>query len=162
MTSTYQPAIAMQRALVELLRGDAGLQLLLFPAGSESRQSDDYRVYGMNSDIPEGIELKDPVPTVLVECDGYPMDREQVAPVLEGEVAVTTHIYVPKQDEALGAQIDAYVAQLLVSTQLSDARMIAAVLIPERLTGRKARIGAFDDAFDFQSGYRSPSVGVLQ
>lgn len=161
MTSTYGPATAMQRALVELLRADVGLQALLFPVVWPSRSSDDFRVWGMNSDLPEGMLLRDPLPVVLIEAMSYPADREQVSEVLEGEVIVTTHSQAPRQYEALAAQVDAYVAQLIVSTQLSDARMIAAALVPDGQT-RKERIGAFDDAFDFQSRYRSPNVGVLQ
>lgn len=159
--STYQPATAMVRAIVEKLRADSGLQDLLFGTAWPSRATDDHRVWSMDADLPEGTTLRDPVPLVLIEAGQYPMPREQVAEVLEGEVTITTHSQAPRQYEATAERIDAYVERLLVSTQWSDARMIAAALVPDGLRERR-RVSSLDDAWDILNRFRSPSVGVLQ
>jgi hypothetical protein len=149
------------RAIVEDLRTDSYLNVLLFPDWAASVDPMDLRVYKANVELPESPPLRGALPRVIVEATMYPFrtEQEQSSPNL-GEVMVYTHVLVPKDREDTGSIIDAYLQRRLVSTAYSSARIITASL---SLDGQRriGRIGAFDDAWEFVTQYRSPLVGVI-
>jgi hypothetical protein len=164
MTSTYVPATALRRRLVDVLRANSTLcdpdTGLLY--GVEGRRdSTDMRVWSVDVQFPPDSDLIFALPRVMVECVGRAHDFEQEDPdVLSGPVRLFIHTVVPRDQEELGERIDAYLIRLLLSTWLSDARIIAARLSLEG-DRRKVRVPALDGAWQITSGFSTPNVGSL-
>lgn len=159
--STYSPAAELTKRLVDLFRANAPLQVLLFPTWSPSTDALDKRVWSAFVELPVIPALREALPRVLVECVENAHDREHDDPaILSSDVTVFIHTVVPKQEEELGDQIDTLLRTLVLSTWLSNTRIIAANLVPEGQR-RKERIAAFNDAWEYVSRFSSPSVEVL-
>lgn len=163
--STYGHGASLQRRLIEVLRSDGALSTspggLLYPDWSPKFNDVDSRVYPTNVQFPTGSELIRMLPRVLVEVHQRSHDYEQEAPgILQGPVRVWVHTVVPLEEEELGERIDAYLNTLLLSTWLSDARIIAGRLVASD-DRRRTRLEAFNGAWEFVSGFTSPNVGAI-
>lgn len=163
--SMYGPAAGTQRRIIDLLRADGALSAspggLLYPEWSPKVDDDDTRIYSVSAHLPPDSEFVNLLPRILIEVVQRAHDYEQEQPgVLQGPVRVWTHTVVPREEEELGERIDAYLTGVLLSTVLSDARIIAARLSLEG-DRRRVRVEAFNGAWQFISGYLSPNVGAL-
>lgn len=168
--STYTPGYELQRRLVELFRADATLSAspggLLFPAYAPQKDAlpggaVDRRVYGSRANLPEDPAFRESLPFILVETLEEALNpQEQTMELLNGPVVAFIHTVADKQDEELAEQISARCTTLILSTVLSNARIIAAGLVPDG-PSRRDHISVFNDAFTVVSRFRSANVGVL-
>jgi hypothetical protein len=163
MPSSFQPADALRGRIVTLLRSDAVLSDLdtgLLFKRTPQIAAYDLRVYSIGVELPEDSAIREALPRVHVQTMQHPSIAEQQGDLLEAPVSVITHVLARKEDEELAATIDARVAALLLSTELSDVRIIAAGLAVDG-TRTFERITALDGAWEVISRYRSANVGVL-
>jgi len=164
MTSTYVPSVALARRVVDMLRADAFLCDLttgLLYSIEAQRSAEDLRVWTVETQFPADTHLLLAWPRVMVETISRPHDFEQEDPdILIGPVRLIIHTVVPKDQEELGERIDAYLTRLLLSTWLSDARIIAARLSQDA-DRRKVRVPVLNGAWQISSGFSTPNVGSL-
>jgi hypothetical protein len=172
MTSTTTPNRAVVDALVDVFRdsvawsGTAAVvgnaTGLLFPSWSPRLDVADYRVYSRYANLPEIPQVKQALPRITLDARWTPhqYEQEQVG-TLHGPVTVYLHVTVPRDREEYGDLLTATAINLVLSTPLSSARIIAAELA---LTSdvSKEPITAFNDAWEQIAVFRSQSVGVLQ
>jgi hypothetical protein len=164
MTSTYVPAIALTRKVVAMLRADAALSngsTGLLYAIETMVDANDYRVWSVDTQFPSDPNVILRWPRIMVEAVGGANNYEQDDPdVLVGPVRLSLHTVAPKDQEELAERIDAYLNRLVLSTWLSDARIITArlVLSAER---RKVRVPVLNGAWQITSGFSTPNVGSL-
>lgn len=165
--STLGPGEEMQRRIVNLLRADAILSDtttgLLYPEYAPHGDNEDLRVFGSDPTLPNDTSTAvSQLPRVLVEVMTYAHPHEQDDPaVLHGPVKVWVHTVVNLNDEQLGATIDARITTILLSTWLSDARIIAPRLALDGMR-RRERIGEFNGAWEYVSGFAAGDAGSLQ
>ena len=156
----------LQRRLIELFRADTTLAStsvpsLVFPAWALQVNGEDYRIYEETVELPENPAVREALPRVLVGVLAYPAARDQFgAGAHEGPATATLRIVTPKEESELGEDIASRCATLIASTRLSNARIIAAELVPE---GRqsKGRISAFNGAWEIVDRYGTENVGVI-
>lgn len=165
--STYTPEIELRRRVVNLLRADAILNDtttgLLFPASSPyaGPVPEDERILATGTDVPGPPEAVSRLPRLTVEAIGWPTTQEQEDPaVLRNGVKLWTHTTVAADDEQLGAAIDARVRTLLLSTWLTDARIITPRLSLDG-NSRREKIEGLNGAWELVSGFSATSVGSL-
>lgn len=162
MSSSQTPDIALVRRVIEVLRADANMQTLLFPSWADPRiDALDDRVYTTEVNLPEDSKHRSALPRILVEATWTPSQYEQDGPNLMGPVALFLHIVTPKEEEEAGGMLAAAVTQLLLSTQLSGPRIIAAGLYLSDQQRPKQRISAFTGAWEYMVQLRSAHVEVL-
>lgn len=164
--STYTPEIELQRRLVNLLRADATLTNpttgLLFPATSPQQPGGvDFRIYSQSPTLPGESKGLGTLPRVLVDAWGFAHGKEQESDVLQAGLRVRTHAVVEQEDEERGALIDARIRTLLLSTWLTDARIITPRLLQEGNSTR-ARIESLNGAWDYVTTFMTPNAGSLQ
>lgn len=163
MTSSYPPGEELARAVIDVLRADSNFDTLLFPSWAPPRAgTNDDRVYTASAYLPENAAFRDTLPRILVEPTWTPAQYEQDAGILQGAVSLFVHIVVPQDQEEYGAMLAAALMQLLLSTQLSSPRIIAAGLYLTDQQRPKQRIAAFKGAWEYMVQFRSANVGVLQ
>lgn len=165
MTSTYGPGAAMRQRIVDFLRADGELCTvpdgLLFPTYAPQIEADDVRIYEASVQFPPGSAMVQQLPRVLIECFAKAnMDEQDPVSILSAPVRVITRTLVAKEDADLGDRIDAYIASLLLSTWLTDARIIAAKLSEDGDQSRR-RLDVFNGAWEIIHGYSAPRVGSL-
>ena len=177
MTSTYTPGIEARKWLVELLRvdtvlvgatppdvGEAGG--LLYPEWSKKLDDDDHRVWSAGDKLPDNSAVREALPRILVEVLEEMHQREQrdarVAGVtiLDGPVTLLVHHLCEEADEELARRIVARTTHVILSTQPSGARMIAAEFVPDGPL-RDERVATFRNAWDVITRWRSENVGAL-
>lgn len=165
MTSTYDPGTALKRRVIDLLRADRylcdPLTGLLYPESSPKKGETDLRVYSSSAVLPGTSEWVSILPRIMVESVVRAHSYEQDGPVLVAPVKIIVYVIVGLVDEQLGEQINAYVQGVLPSTWLSDARIITGKLTSDG-DGRRERLDAFNGAWQFVTGYSTPSAGSLQ
>lgn len=165
--ATMGHGAAMQRAVIDLLRGDpilsdSGGGGLLYPDYAPKLDTNDYRVYEASVRLPGNAAFVRTLPRVLVEVIQYAHDLEQEDPdVPFGPVKVFVHTIVPSGEDEAGEVLDAYITRLILSTSLSDARIIAPKLTLEGQR-RRERIDEFNGAWQFVSGFAAANAGSLQ
>ena len=154
-----------QRRMIEVFRGDAVLVTpntgLLFPAWAPQINGDDHRIYEESVELPENPDVREALPRILIGVRPYPASRDQYGGgAHEGPVRVTIRSVTPKEESELADSIDAEVHTLIASTRFSNARIIAAELVP---LGRpsKARIAAFNNAWEITSEFECENVAAL-
>lgn len=164
--STYGPAYELRRRVVMLLRDDPTLSDIatgmLFPSYAPQTSENDLRVFAAGPDIPGGSIPISAFPRVTIETIQFAHNKEQEDPnVLQAPCKLWVHTTVEQVDEDLAEQVDAYVTKLLLSTGLSDARIIAGQLT---LDGprRDERLEELNGARAITTGFASALVGSLQ
>lgn len=170
MTSTLMPSTEVAMALVALFRTDPAWSNaptvgasggLLFPDWAPRTHAKDDRVYSNKAELPKDPAVLQALPRVLFDVNwrdhGY--EQEQ-AGTLHGPVTVWLHVLVPRENEMYGERLTAAAMLLIKSTRLSSARIIAAELTVTS-DAVKERIAAFNGAWEWLVGYKSPNVGVL-
>jgi hypothetical protein len=151
----------LERWAVALLRSNASITALLFPAWAPSVGPNDLRVFGMRAFLPPGdIALRESLPRLSVETRWTPSEFEQEqGGVLQGAVALYLYVTVPEDQEEYGDKLIAAAILLLLSTHPTSVRMIAAGLALSAEVTRE-RISAFKGAWQYMAGFRSANVGV--
>jgi hypothetical protein len=158
---TYDVRYVLVGRIVEVLRGDPALNTLLFPPGADAVGPDDRRIYAENVELPEG-PIRSVLPRILVAAIETPFPAEQAAadgPLPYADCLVWTHIFVEADRPQLGEAISARVRDILISTPLSDSRIIASALVPSG-TRQPVREVAFRNAWRMSREYRT-QAGVL-
>jgi len=161
MTASRTPSYELTRRVITLLDADDDLRTLLFPDWSPpTNDPGDLRIFASHQKFKEE-NLAGIMPRLLIETYMETSnDWEQEDASLSCPVVLWTHILVPYDKRDHGELIDVYVRKLLVSTILSNARIIAAMLVQ---TGRAVQrtVPKFDDAWHIATPYLSARVGVL-
>lgn len=163
--STQSPAWELARAVTTALLADGMLTDpntgLLFPAYSPQVDPLDVRVYTANAELPEIPALRDTIPRVMVAAFGTPhaFEQDNIA-TLQAVVGLDIHCVVRKEYEQAGDAIATRVATVVLSTQASSARIIAAGLVQDG-DWHRGRLEAFGGAWDYVSRFRCANVGVL-
>lgn len=175
MPSTYWPPDEVEKRYVELFLADA--TLVGSPLGTNGLLYPDYaplladpldlRVWASGTPMPSDPAIREGLPRVLVEAWGELHGREQrdasypgvAGQILDGPVSMRVHVLVGPLDKALGGRISARTALLILSTQASNARMIASEFVPDG--SRTEEQTSFRDSWDFVSRWRSQNVGAL-
>lgn len=163
--STLGHGAEMQRRIVNMLRADTTLMSptgLLYPEYAPKLDSNDLRVYTVSARLPASAVFVRTLPRVLIEVAqmAHSYEQEDTA-VLHGPVKLWVHTVVPENEEEAGELIDAYITTLVLSTWLSDARIIAGRLSLEG-TRRRDRIDEFNGAWQFITGFGTPNAASLQ
>lgn len=161
MSEKYSSAYEMRKRLISILRNDGELNQMLFSLVPSHGEFDD-RIYASGVDMRQfDDKTRTQLPRVLVTC------REEVDSFEQADletnsspVLVETHVLGPADQEELTESIDGRVKFLVLSTRLSNARIISAELVPvgDRV---HAREGNFEDAHRITRRFRSANVGVL-
>ncbi len=148
--------------IVAELRGNATITGLLFSTRA-STQTLDLRVYDDQVTFLGPLEpLREVLPRILVANITSPFDTENAnadSTDLYENVVVFIHVLVEQQEKMLGETIAAEVRDILVSTSLSNATIIASVLVPGG-SMQPTRETAFKNAWRFSNEYRA-QAGVL-
>lgn len=150
----------MTGRITDVLRADNNLNGLLFSTKS-SVHVYDFRIYDDKAELPEG-PIREALPRILIAVIGTPFDTESAnadSINLYNNVAVFTHILVEEKEKVLGETIDAEVRDILVSTSMTNAVIIASVLVPSG-TMQPVKETSFRNAWRFTSEYRA-QAGVL-
>lgn len=153
-------ALVMTGRIVDHLRADGTIQSLLFQTRPPVSTFDD-RIYDHQAELPDGPE-REVLPRILVAVLETPWDTEQYtadSSDLYRDIRVITHVLTEARERQLGEAIDARARNLLVSTSLSNATIMASVLVPDGVR-QPVRESAFRNAWRFQSEYRA-QAGVL-
>ena len=155
----------LQRRIVNFLRADTILAdpagSMLFPDWAPQINGDDLRVYEETIELPEHPDVREALPRILVGVRAAGSDREQRgAGDHEGPAVVDIRVVTPKEESQLCDEIAARVSTLIASTWLSDARIIAAELVPDGRVS-KGRISAFNGAWEILDRYSTENVGVV-
>jgi hypothetical protein len=150
----------MTGRVVSLLRSNGSINALLF-GSNPSVGPFDYRIYDDQAELPEG-PTREALPRIIVASFSVPFDTEQSASdstALYQNVAVIISCLAEEKDRLLAEQLHAEVRDILVSTSLTNASIIASVLVPTS-TMQPAREPAFKNAWRFTQEYRC-QAGVL-
>lgn len=157
--------LELQRRIISVLKADSELQTLLFPAWTKPRINDeDDRIYRSQVDfsrVANGTDLAQIPVRVLIEARRVPHQMEQDDLEMgSGEVSLYVHVLVPKDQYLHGDRIMQRVRHVLLSTGMSDSRIIAGDLfeVGDQLDARESN---FQDAHRLTQQFRSASVGVL-
>lgn len=150
----------MTGRVVEVLRASSVLNALLFSKRAAVNEFD-LRIYMDLAEIPDG-PAREVLPRILVATFSVPFDTENKAADstdLYATVGVTVHCLSEPKERDLAERLCAEARDILVSTSLSNASMIASELVPEG-TMRPVRETAFRNAWRYSVGFRA-QAGVL-
>ena len=160
MVSTYTPAREVRSVLIDALRADTATHDLLFPVWAEQVGPDDLRAYDAHAELPTG-PIRTALPRLMLDVRWQAHDLEQEGDNLHGPVMVTLYGIVPRAHKEHGEALIARAVRVLLSTQLSGARIIAANLYQTTAIVPAERLESFDGAWQYRCEFRSADVEVL-
>lgn len=166
----YQPDYEVTRFVVEKLRSepvlwnpndpnDPGLMYVLTPR----LVNGDDRIYSAYVELPENSQLRSALPRIHIEArqDGGIAAEQTDVLVPSGMVTIYVNTIVPRTREQLGEQIDAVARRVLLSTLMSNARILGSPLDENVERRQKARESTFGDVWRITSAYRARRVEVI-
>ena len=161
MGEKYSSAYELRRRVIEMLRADLQIQAFLFSLKPQI-EAEDVRVWASSVQLPEDKpEVRSALPRILVsaleEADG--LEQPDLS-TNNSPVMLLTHCVVPHDSEQLAEAIDARMKFILLSTTISNVRIISAGLVPVGGPSKR-REAQFDDAWVITRQYHSANVGVL-
>lgn len=161
MAEKSSSAYELRRRVIDVLRADGDLNEMLFRLIPQV-EAEDVRVWASSVELPEDKpQVRSALPRLLVsaieEEDGF--EQPDIA-TNNSPVMILTHCIAPHDQEFLAEAMDARVKFILLSTVMTNVRIISANLVP---TGSptKRREAQFNDAWTVTRQYRSANVGVL-
>jgi hypothetical protein len=160
MAAKLDVSTVMAGRIVEVLRASSTLNALLF-SKTAALSPFDYRIYIDQDELPEG-PIREVLPRILVASFSVPFETEQPSADssdLYATVGVTVHSLAEAKERDLAERLNAEVRDILVSTPLSNASIIASGLVPES-TMRPMREVSFRNAWRYSTGFRA-QAGVL-
>lgn len=162
---TRAPSTYLVDAYLDAIEADTVVHDLVFPSWNTTPVSiDDKRIYRSTVNfqrLVDGVNVAVQLPRVMMSAVWSRMLTEQEdLETAAGPVRLYTHCFVPAQYYLHGDVLDMAVARVLLSTVLSDTRIIGSPLAPvgNRLEERES---AFNDAWRFTQEYAQANVGAL-